>query len=243
MTDTQDTKPDVLRNLERVGIVNLKTLIETNWKGSNYRFAPDIEITIDLEKDRKGIHMSRLIESITESVEEETRDPAKSIEEIEKKILENLSRKHPYNSGEVKMVLDFFVERQTPKTGKPTLEAHKAAVIVSKDEEGFSKRLWVRVLGNTSCPHSTQTCGKPHIQRAIGELTVEATIDSEINLEDMITVVEESFSSPVYTLLKTSDEVKVVEKMYANPKFVEDVVRGMLEKSQKRFKNCKIKAK
>jgi GTP cyclohydrolase IV len=243
MTDTQDEMPQVSMRLQRVGITNLKTLIETNWRGSTYRFAPDIEITIDLDKSRKGIHMSRLIESITESVEEETRNPAQSIEEIERKILESLSIKHPHTRGEVNMVLDFFVERKTPHTNKPTMEAHKAKVTVSSDGGGFSKKLWVSVVGNTSCPHSTKTCGKPHIQRAIGELTVEAGIESEVNLEDMVALVEKSFSSPVYTLLKTSDEVQVVEKIHNNPKFVEDVVRGMLKAAKKRYPHHKIKAK
>jgi GTP cyclohydrolase-4 len=241
--DTQDGRPDVEQNLQRVGITNLKTLIETKWKGKRFRFAPEIEITIDLPKDKKGVHMSRLIESITESVEEETQKQGTSIEAIEKKVLDNLSKKHRYRRGEIRMTLDFFVERKTPATRKQTLEAHRACVAVARDGEKYAKTLKVTVLGNTTCPHAIKTCGRPHIQRAIGELTVEAEYASRINLEDMISVVEGAFSSPVYTLLKTSDEMKVIEGMYANPKFVEDVVRGILLAAGKKFKNCRITAK
>ena len=57
----------------------------------------------------------------------------------------------------------------------------------------------------------------------------------EIALEDMIDVVESSFSHPTYTLLKTVDENAVVQGMFANPKFVEDVAREIFAKARERF--------
>lgn len=84
----------------------------------------------------------------------------------------------------------------------------------------------MRVIGNTACPHAmANNNGKTHIQRAIGELEIRAPFEEEIPLEEMIDVVESSFSHPTYTLLKTVDENAVVQGMFANPKFVEDVAR------------------
>ncbi len=41
---------------------------------------------------------------------------------------------------------------------------------------------------------------------------------------------EESASSEVYSLVKRTDEKYLTEKAYQNPKFVEDVVRGVAVK-------------
>lgn len=46
-------------------------------------------------------------------------------------------------------------------------------------------------------------------------------------MEDMIKIVEESASCDVYSVLKRVDEKSVTERAYANPKFVEDIVRDI----------------
>ncbi len=243
MTDTQDTKPMVRKKLNRVGITNLTTLIETNWRGRRYKFTPKTEITIDLEKDKKGVHMSRLIEAIAEALEEETQKSAGSIEEIEKHVLQRLMKTHPHNLAEITMRADLIVEKKTPATNKKTNEAHKVSITVVREGENFEKTLSVEVVGNTVCPHSMQTAGYPHIQRAIAYLTIIAQYADPISLEDMIECAEKSFSSEVYTLLKTEDEKHVVRKMHENPKFVEDVVREILGNAEKKFPNARVHAK
>ena len=47
----------------------------------------------------------------------------------------------------------------------------------------------------------------------------------DIKVEDVIAMVESSASSELFSLLKRQDEKHVTEKAYANPMFVEDVVR------------------
>jgi GTP cyclohydrolase I len=49
-------------------------------------------------------------------------------------------------------------------------------------------------------------------------------------LEDVIEMVETGGSSPVYSLLKREDEKYVTEHAYANPVFVEDVVRNCAQR-------------
>jgi GTP cyclohydrolase I len=49
-------------------------------------------------------------------------------------------------------------------------------------------------------------------------------------IEDLIKEVESSASSEVFSLLKRSDEKFVTESAYANPMFVEDVVREVAQK-------------
>lgn len=68
--ETQEEVPEIREPLRRVGITNLRTVAKINWKGREYTFLPLIEVTIDVPAEKKGIHMSRLVESITEAMSE-----------------------------------------------------------------------------------------------------------------------------------------------------------------------------
>lgn len=241
----QDNKPQVEEYLERVGVTNLRTIVLTSWQGKKYTFVPRIELTLDLDKKRRGAHMSRLIESITETIEEETGLVShNSLEAVEKAILEKLRHKHNYKKAQITMDTELVVPRKTPKTGKTTMETYDVSVQVSNEDGRYVKTLKVTVLGNTVCPHAmNQAKGKTHIQRAKATLELTTDFENNIYLEEMINCVEKSFSSEVYTLLKTEDEVYVVEKMFSNPQFVEDVSRGILNTAKKQFRGCKIKVK
>jgi len=240
----QDNKPSVQEDLERVGITNLRTIVMTRWKGNKYTFVPTIELTIDLDKKRRGAHMSRLIESITETIEEEIEVRHSSIEEVGKAILEKLSEKHPHRKAQISMDTELVVPRKTPKTKKTTMETYDVCVKVSYVDGAYRKTLKVSVIGNTVCPHAMErTGGRSHIQRAEGMLEIETAYDNPIALEDMIDCVEGAFPSEVYALLKTEDEIYVVEKMFSNPKFVEDVTREILDSARKRFAGCRINVK
>jgi len=240
--DTQDRKPKVRRMLDKVGVTNLKTLVQTMWGGRLYKFVPKIQLTIDLPESRKGAHLSRLVEAISEAIEEESRETHGSLEGLGKNILVKLGRKHQFKSGEVVIETDLVVFRKTPVSGRDSAESHEIKVKVRRDGAEYTKALSVRVYGNTVCPHSIEISGRPHIQRAIGMLELETSLGNSINLEDMIDVVEGAFSSRVYTLLKSEDEASVVRSMYANPKFVEDVCRGIIHGARK-FKRCRVNAK
>ncbi|MBD3262572.1 MAG: GTP cyclohydrolase IV [Candidatus Altiarchaeales archaeon] len=244
--ETQDQRPAKLHKLDKVGVSNLKTLVETRYKGRMYRFIPSIDLTIDLSGERKGIHMSRLVEAIAESIEEtitaKTQEENASLEHLGKKVLAGLSQRHPFLKGQISFKADLVVKKKTPATRKNTFENHEIMVQVLYFRGGFRKKLSCEVYGNTVCPHSMQHTGKPHIQRAKATLTIETDYEREIDLEDMVDCVEESFSSPVYTLLKTEDEAWVVNRMHENPLFVEDVCRNIISGAQ-RFSDSRIKVK
>jgi GTP cyclohydrolase-4 len=55
--------------------------------------------------------------------------------------------------------------------------------------------------------------------------------ETEIAAEDLVEIVENSMSSETYDLLKRPDEFFIVNKAHHNPKFVEDVVRGILARA------------
>lgn len=240
---TQDEPPTFPLRLEKVGIKNLKTLIKIEWHNTEFRHIPVINIFMDLDEMRKGIHMSRLVESITETVEEEVAEKHSSLEQIGKDILENLKEKHHFAKAGIEFESELPIYEKTPASNKDTLEVHDISVHVFNDGTTWTKKLKVSVTGNTACPHAFFTNeGKTHIQRATGILEIETDFENEVPLEDMVDVVERSFSAKVYTLLKTEDESFIVQKMYENPLFVEDVCRNILALSSEKFRTCKIRA-
>ncbi|MBI5158801.1 GTP cyclohydrolase I FolE2 [Candidatus Micrarchaeota archaeon] len=74
-----------------------------------------------------------------------------------------------------------------------------------------------------------------HNQRSLGMLAIETSEGERVDADDLIDVVEESMSSSVYEILKRPDEQKIVLDAHANPVFVEDCVRRMLERVLKKF--------
>jgi GTP cyclohydrolase-4 len=72
-----------------------------------------------------------------------------------------------------------------------------------------------------------------HNQRGRGAVLIGTTPDRQIEIraEDLVEIVESSMSSETYDLLKRPDEFFVVNKAHHNPKFVEDVVRGILARA------------
>jgi MptA/FolE2 family GTP cyclohydrolase len=66
-----------------------------------------------------------------------------------------------------------------------------------------------------------------HNQRGRGTLYVGSS--ERVNAEQLVDLVQQSMSSPVYELLKRPDEVFVVEHAHLQPRFVEDSVRVALK--------------
>jgi len=239
--DTQDKKPDIPEELQKVGVTDLKTIIQTRWKGVLYRFIPKVSLSISLPKEKKGAHLSRLIEAISETIEEEAAVVYNSLEELEKHILDSLVKKHSYERGEITMDTELVIQKQTPVSKRQTMETYDISVTVIKNGDAYAKKLEATAVGSTVCPHAMEhSKGKPHIQRAKATLAVETGYDTPVELESMITIIERGFSSEAYTLLKTEDEKYLVEKMHANPRFVEDACRHILAEAKQAYKKSRI---
>jgi GTP cyclohydrolase-4 len=90
-------------------------------------------------------------------------------------------------------------------------------------DAGFSEADAKRVLD--VLPSAT------HNQRGRGSVLLGVVEDAQkelVRLEDLVEIVESSMSSETYDLLKRPDEFFVVNRAHRNPKFVEDVVRGIV---------------
>ena len=81
---------------------------------------------------------------------------------------------------------------------------------------------------------------RTHVQRALGKLTAKGTLDQMPSFESMVDVLKKSFPSETFSILKTEDEQCVIDCMYENPMFVEDVCRSILARAKESFSKLKL---
>ncbi|WP_448874028.1 GTP cyclohydrolase, FolE2/MptA family [Desulfobulbus propionicus] len=129
----------------------------------------------------------------------------------------------------VEMRFPYFIAKKAPVTGTVSLMEYQCVFAAdSKTEQ--EPHLTVVVPITTLCPCSKEISEMgAHNQRA--EVTLTLRPLTMIWLEDLIALVEGCGSSEIYALLKRPDEKFVTEQAYAQPMFVEDVVRKVAQKA------------
>jgi GTP cyclohydrolase IV len=237
--------------LTRVGVTGVRKPVRVVRAGKNTTLFCTIDVYVDLPSTQKGSHLSRNLEAINEVVNRSMTEHITGVEVIAAEICRSLREKHEYSTyAEVYLVADYFVERSGP-SGKVNLEGFKImANAVSRNSDGLKKMIGVEVIGMTACPCAMETVREQygnnitfdgdlpvisHNQRNIATMLVEVPEQYDVEANELIDLVEESFSSATYEVLKRSDEAKVVLQAHQRPKFVEDVVRTMLTKVLDRF--------
>ena len=244
--ETQDQKPDIPLSLDEVGITDFRTQISITRGTKIYRYTTNITVVINLPQSKKGVHMSRFIESIAEILSTKT-GSFYSLEQMSIQVMEELNSRHPFETGSVVMDFDFFTPRITPVSKRKSVENYRGRLCTIWNKGNVTHKLSLGTFGSTACPHALKKSNgkRTHIQRAYAEVTVKG-ITSEIpDMENISKILDECFSAPSFSLLKSEDEQWVVDRMYKNPLFVEDVTRNILKNMAKAFskQDLKITAK
>lgn len=209
-----------------------------------------MDLFVDLPASQKGSHMSRNLELISEIIDQTLKSPVSDLESFCAETAELLLTKHEYATfSEVKAEADYFLDVMYP-SGRRGSEPYKLiAEARAKSDGALKKLIGVKVIGMTACPcamevvrkldtHSRNCAVPTHNQRNIGTLMIEVPRGTElIDADDLIAIVEASFSSPTYSILKRKEEAELVLKAHAKPKFVEDVVRDILSAVLKKYEN------
>jgi GTP cyclohydrolase-4 len=244
-----------------VGVTGVKKLLKIERFGKRpIILIPTFDAFVDLPSTKRGIHMSRNPEAITEVLEEAVEESAVEIESLCAEIVTCLLNKHKYaKKAEVSMKSDFIIMKESPVTRLKTQEMTKIMADASGTRNGegvvIRKMIGAEVVGMTVCPCALETTREStkqellefldeettekvlekvpfasHNQRGRGMIMIEVPEQNVIRGEDIIRIIENSMSSPVCELLKRVDENAVVVKAHENPKFVEDCVRTMVQK-------------
>ncbi|PLV58662.1 GTP cyclohydrolase FolE2 [Thermotoga sp. KOL6] len=218
MRDVQNEKDHRMVPLKKVGIKDLNWPLKVLLKNNGYQSTvAHINCSVDLHREKRGIHMSRFIEVLNKM---EMITP-----HVFEEILDDLIVTMEAKRAHLEIHFPYFVWKESPVTRK--MSPLKVDCFVEAERsKTFSFKIGVKVPVHTLCPCSKEISDHgAHNQRAFVEIQVKTK--KFIWFEDLVEIAERNASSPLYTLLKRPDEKFVTERAYENPKFVEDVARDV----------------
>ncbi len=256
--DRQEEEPDVRLSLNRVGVDGIRRAVRIEIDGRDRLYNAVFSMVADLAADKAGLHMSRFTEILEAAILDVLdRDSLPSrVEGIAETVAREVVREQRAVRAEVTLRAEFGLERWTPVSGRRGEETYTLVAVAAASARSARSVAGVEAEGMTACPcaqsmmreHSLRELREAgfsqadaqraldalpvatHNQRGRGSILVGtgATASEAMRAEDLVEIVENAMSSETYDLLKRPDEFFIVNKAHHNPKFVEDVVRGML---------------
>ncbi len=258
-TDVQAWEPKGRYRLTRVGVTNLVKPIKVRRPSGEVVLQPVIDVFVDLPPELKGSHLSRNVEVLGEGVDLSVRDPVTSLEDLCQRLARQLLVRHEYASwAQAQARADYFLERDVGN-GRTSLERYRLIARAQAHREDpirVRKLIGVEVVGISACPCAMEGVREiiseeqPHLsglvdqipmmshnQRNVATLMLEVPEDVELEANDLIDLVEGQLSAPTKELLKREDEARLVIQAHSNPKFVEDIVRDILDVVVRQYPN------
>ena len=251
--DVQQTSPAIHVSLSRAGVTGLRRIIRISQGGQDNLFHAELDLFADLNPGQMGVHMSRFGEVLEEIIEEITLEKSPNVETLSERIARQVVARQHAARSEVRIQAIYPMEKVAPLSGRKMQELYALIGIAVSSQERSKHVVGAEADGMTVCPcaqgmvreHSSERLLEEgfspeeteralnaipiasHNQRGRGTLMIGA--EQEVRAEDLVEIIEGSMSSETYDLLKRPDEFFVVNKAHHNPKFVEDVVREMLQ--------------
>src|SRR3989442_60625 len=206
--------------IDKVGVRGMRFPIQVRDKARSLQNTiATIGMYVDLPKEFKGTHMSRFIEVL------HGHGSVVHVENITD-ILYTMQEKLKAATAHLEMEFPFFLVKKAPVSGRQSVMDYTARFDATACGKEIDFVLTVRAAVTTLCPCSKAIANYgAHNQRGI--VTVQIRSHRALWIEDLISIIESSASSELYSLLKRQDEKAVTERAYENPVFVEDLVRNV----------------
>ena len=223
MIDMQNQQDYRRIDIQKVGVKGIKypiTVLDRVQGVQQVNAA--INMYVNLPHHFKGTHMSRFVEILNEY---HGKVNIKTLQLI----LEKLREKLRAESAHIEISFSYFVKKTAPVSRAKSLMEYECRFWGQNRGDKTDIMVGVVVPVTTVCPCSKEiSAAGAHNQRSMVDVKVK--FKKFFWIEDVITLVENSASGEVYSLLKRVDEKYVTEKGYENPMFVEDVVRNVAER-------------
>ena len=221
MEDVQNGPAEVRLAIDCVGIrgLELPLVVRDRVHGRQHTVAK-VDMGVELPSAFKGTHMSRFVEALEDWGEEVN---YRSVKRLLEAVKHRLEARRAY----VLFRFPYFVRKRAPVSGSEGMVCYQCRLTGEADEQdrtGFLLELDVPVMTVCPCSRAISDFGA-HSQRA--QVRMSLRLRGFSWLEEFIDIAEGAASSPVHTSLKREDEKFVTERAFANPAFVEDVVRAV----------------
>ena len=257
--DIQSKSPKVHVRLGRAGVVSVRKALLIGDEGNRRWFDAIFDLYANLDGTQTGVHMSRFSDALEEVLEDTALQTWPRIELLAEAIARRIVERQKVSRAEVHIRTSYPLQKWTPVSGRRTQEVYGLLAQAVATTHSSRRMVGVEVEGMVACPCAQDmvysfaqlrlkeegfqdtdiekmlsvTPLATHNQRGHATLM----IGSELNIEvdEMIALVENAMSSENYALLKRPDELYIVNKAHANPRFVEDVVREILRSVVERY--------
>ncbi len=254
--DVQASVPATQVGLSRVGVTGVEKVIRVKADGTENLYHAEFECFVDLEPRQAGVHMSRFEEDVAEAIDAVVLGEAFRAEVLAAHIAQRVRERQRGRRAEVSVQARYPETVSTPATGHSTQEIYGLFGTAVASEQGMRTLTGVQAQGMTACPCAQEMVAElgrerlaeagfdpdqveraieavpvaTHNQRGIGTLHIGCPEGGEtwIDAPELLRIVEGSMSSEIYELMKRPDELAVVAKAHAQPRFVEDCVREMI---------------
>jgi GTP cyclohydrolase I len=223
MPDVQSAPDHRELAIDQVGIRGLRYPLPLADRDGIQTTIADCSVFVTLPADRKGTHMSRLVALLEARV---IPGAAPIGVTTLRDMLDMLVVRLDAPGGRLELAFPFFVRKSAPVSGIASLLDYQAKLIGELNRGRYAQTMSVAVPVTSLCPSSKEISEYgAHNQRSI--ITIAARTREPLFLADLLRVAEEEASSELFGILKRADEKFVTERAYDNPRFVEDLVRGV----------------
>lgn len=238
LPDIQKSAPNIVMPIQQVGVENVEVPFKLESKyGGFHQLNANVSMRTNLDKDTKGISMSRLLLTLKPYLDL----PLKS--KLIKQILEDLMKNVESTASFMKFEFRMPIKRHSIKSEndfpiyyKCRFEGqlYKNYYHGTGPSELFRFYQGVTIQYASYCPCSAELCedlnnigkrGFPHNQRSFANILVEIRDPYYVWLEDIIEIVEANIETLPYPIIKRVDEQEIARIAAKNPLFVEDAIR------------------
>ena len=223
MPDVQSAPDHRELAIDLVGIRGLRYPLPIADRDGVQTTIAECSVFVALPAERKGTHMSRLVALLEErAVAGAEPLGVASLQRLVETLVERLEAP----GGRLELAFPFFVRKVAPVSGIPSLLDYQAKLIGDLEAGRYTQTIAAAVPVTSLCPSSKEISQYgAHNQRSV--ITITARTREPLFIAELLRVAEEEASSELFGILKRADEKYVTERAYDNPRFVEDLVRGV----------------
>src|SRR5438552_2378830 len=172
LDDLQASTPEVRLGLSRAGVQGVAKAIRLRWEGAEKLISAEIDCTVDLDPEQKGVHMSRFPELFEEAIEEVVIGEAFLVEELAEHIASHVVDRQRAARAEVRITARYPLERRTPVTQLATQEMVALIGIAAASERSTRRIVGVEATGINACP-----CAQGLVRGHASERLLDAGFD------------------------------------------------------------------
>ena len=238
--DVQSGRDERRLAIDRVGIKGLRYPLSFADGDDVHRTIATCAVYVELPEEQKGTHMSRLVALLEERA-------APGAEPLSvaglRDFVEELVSRLGAPGGSVEIAFPFFVRKTAPVSGVASLLDYDVRLTAKLAHGDYASTVCVSAPVTSLCPCSKEISAYgAHNQRSLVTITVSPRVP--VRVTELLRIAEAEASCELYGILKRADEKYVTERAYDNPRFVEDLVRGVASRlsSDDRFSAFTVEA-